>query len=312
VAVLILPYLLIPIGILALALFAGVYQYVNSESRVDQRIAILSLVLSFVLSLLIIAWVVLDRYGVRERLLLAQVQAKGLGRSRLGLGGIRTFVILVLIALAIGIILALGASVMDVLLADDNGSSTSATKVPPTPVITGPTVVSVLTPTPGPAPTAFPSTQKKDSAKGSSFTAKLRQIWYGFKSQWPLLVGVLYVGVVVAAVYVSTIKALSPYFSELNNRVPSPIFLQPTLLLQVVQQEAAGQIGIDPQDMTWQTLKRTDDGGIQLTARHRYDARQIEDFMGRKTQLPMFRTFDIEADCWGRPRNVKVGQEMDA
>jgi hypothetical protein len=269
--------------------------------------------------LAVIASAVFARYRIRERILLAQARETELDQLGFGLSPVTTLLIALLMAFVVATIVVVTVAFAGALFSEDGGlwpldtptpTPTPTASATPTPITTAqPTIVSVFTPTPGPIVTPRVQPTATPAPSDGPLVVLLRALTGQFRKVLPLYLGLLYFFLVVSAMYFLAVQALDTYFRKLDEKVPPPIFLQPGLLLQVVQEGVCDYLGADPGDITWQDLERTKDAGYKLTARHKYDAKRIDDSVGRRTQQPMFRKYEIEADCWGVLRKIQESQE---
>jgi hypothetical protein len=285
-------------------------------------VGVLFLIATVLFSLAVIAFTVFARYRFRERMLLGQAREKELDQLGFGFSPVMTLFIALLMALAVATIVVVAVAFAGALFSEDGGlwpldtptpTPTATASAAPTPITTAqPTIVSVFTPTPGPIVTRRAQPTAAPAPSEGPFVVLLRAMAGQFRKALPLYVGFLYFFLVVSAMYFLAVQALDPYFRKLDEKVPPPIFLQPGLLLQVVQKEACKYNGADSDDITWQDLERTKDAGYKLTARHKYDAKRVDDPLGRRTQQPMFRKYEIEADWWGVLRKIQESKETHA
>jgi hypothetical protein len=310
--------MMFPLLLLLAASFAAIILMRASEPLYADGIGSFFLMATIFFSLLAIGGVVFERYRLRERILLQEAGGRSAGRLHLGISPLNTIAFAVLVSLVIATAFAFALPLMT-LLVDRTTASVPPTVLPPPPTVSAAdvaaaeaaaarvTVISVFTPSPIVAPTAVP----QPVAVSTPGQRPLQVFLQRLRSTMPFYVGFLYLGFVVACIYFAALWALNPYFDKLNAMVPNPLFLQPHLQLTVVQQEVADHLGVEAASMTWQDFERTEDGGIKLTVRQRYDSKRVEDFAGRTTQLPMFRKYKIEADRWGRIGKIEASQETD-
>jgi hypothetical protein len=156
----------------------------------------------------------------------------------------------------------------------------------------------------------------------------------------PLICLIGYALIPVTVAYFSSIMLAQGYARRLSERVPLPIFLQEDLLATVVKkkaaevvgrsaaadrekfQEASDQknkpehtdgiitphklIGADkakeaepkPKPWVWDEMERMDDGGIRLKA-------LVQDDGKKEGEQPIYITYVVEADPWGRITKVE-------
>jgi hypothetical protein len=311
--------MMFPLLLLLAASFAAIILMRASESLYADGVGSFFLIATIFFSLLAIGGVVFERYRLRERILLQGAGGRAAGRLHMGISPLTTIVFAMVFSFVIATVFAFGLP-LTTFLADRTTASIPPTVLAPPPTVSAGdvaaaetaaarvTVISVFTPSPIVAPTAVPQSIVISTPGQRPLQIFLRRL----QSTMRFYVGFLYLGIVVACVYIAALWALSWYLGELNARVPSPIFLQPHLQLTVIQQEVADHLGVEAASMTWQDFERTEDGGTRLTVRQRYDSKRVEDLVGRTTQLPMFRKYKIEADRWGRLGKIEASQETDA
>jgi hypothetical protein len=127
----------------------------------------------------------------------------------------------------------------------------------------------------------------------------------------PLSIAALgYVSLTSAAVYSSSLRLALSYANRMNQRVPLPIFVNTARLVKLVRLEAERHSSSLGPGLTWEGMERTDDGGIELTARYQHDRKVVEDLAGKKSDLPMHTKCKVVADPWGRIRSITPESEL--
>jgi hypothetical protein len=119
-----------------------------------------------------------------------------------------------------------------------------------------------------------------------------------------------YVSLTSAAVYSSSLRLALSYADRMNQRVPLPIFVNTARLVKLVRLEAERHSSSLGPGLTWEGMERTDDGGIELTARYQHDRKVVEDLTGKKSDLPMHTKCKVVADPWGRIRSITPESEL--
>jgi len=119
-----------------------------------------------------------------------------------------------------------------------------------------------------------------------------------------------YVSLLPALVYSSSLGLVLHYAHQMNQKVPLPIFLSPARLITLVRSEAEQEFSSLGPGLVWEGMERTRDGGVKLTARYRQDRKIVEDLAGKKSDLPMHTKCEVQADPWGRIRNITPKSEL--